>query len=442
MNQLFDPKVIESFLDGIREWTMANVFNVGNLVQLAVIVAMFALARLAEPRLVEVLQKLKMRLPYEQVTARFVRVFIWLCLPIVWVMAMWLSFVVAVYFGWPNHIINIGVSLVGAWAIIRMASGLIRHGVWARWIAAAAWTIAALNIVDLLGPTVDLLDSIAISFDNFRVSVLLIVKGIVALALLLWSAVFFSDVLERRIEKATSLTPSIQVLLGKLLKIVLIAIAVIAALSTVGIDISAFAIFGGALGVGIGFGLQKVVSNLISGIILLLDKSIKPGDVIAVANTYGWIKSLGARYASVITRDGTEHLIPNEDLITQRVENWSYSSNLVRLRIPVGVSYNTDVRKAMECCLEAAAAIERVQESPKPACLMKGFGDSAIDLEVRIWINDPINGISNVKSDVLLGIWDRFREHGIEIPFPQRDVHIKSGRLDAAASPRPAEPSA
>lgn len=169
-----------------------------------------------------------------------------------------------------------------------------------------------------------------------------------------------------------------------------------------------------------------MVSNLISGVILLLDKSIKPGDVIGIGDTYGWINSLGARYVSVVTRDGIEHLIPNEELITQRVENWSYSNNLVRLKVIVGVSYHSDLRKVMALCLEAAAESPRVLKEPNSVCLLKGFGDSSVDLDLRFYINDPKNGTSNVKSDVLLRIWEKFQAHGIEIPFPQRDLHIKT----------------
>lgn len=177
---------------------------------------------------------------------------------------------------------------------------------------------------------------------------------------------------------------------------------------------------------GIGFGLQKIVSNFISGIILLMDKSIKPGDTIGVAGTYGWIQSLGARYVSVITRDGIEHLIPNEELIVTRVENWSFSGKRIRLRVPVGISYNSDPRKAMALCIEATEGIERIIEYPKPVCQLTEFGDSSVNLEIRFWIRDPQNGTGNVKTQVLLGVWDRFQEHGIEIPFPQRDLHIRS----------------
>ena len=222
------------------------------------------------------------------------------------------------------------------------------------------------------------------------------------------------------------LTPSVQVLLSKALKITLLAVAVIVALSSLGINLSAFAFIGGAIGVGVGFGLQKVVSNLVSGVILLLDRSIKPGDVIEIGSTYGRIQSLGARYVSVATRDRTEYLIPNEDLITTQVINWSFSDKLVRLKIIVGVSYDSDIHEVMRLMLEAAVNIPRVLANPKPVCQLKNFGDSSIDMELRIWISDPENGISNVSSAVRVAIWDTFKEYGIEIPYPQRDVHVKS----------------
>ena len=200
-------------------------------------------------------------------------------------------------------------------------------------------------------------------------------------------------------------------------------------LSTVGIDLTAFALFGGAVGVGLGFGFQKVFSNLISGILLLLDRSIKPGDVIEVGSTFGRIQALRARYAAVRTRDGTEYLIPNEDLITTRVVNWSFSNKLVRLKIPFGVSYDSDIVLARKLVLEAAAATSRVLKVPKPVCHLKDFGESSIDLELRIWINDPEKGVSNIGSEIRLAIWISFKEHGIEFPFPQRDVHLKPARV-------------
>ena len=211
------------------------------------------------------------------------------------------------------------------------------------------WTLAALNITGLLEPTLGALDSVAVTFGELRVSLLTVIKGVLSATVLLWAASALSRLLETRIKRVPDLSPSIQVLMGKLLKITLLTIAVIIAMKSVGIDLTALALFSGAIGLGIGFGLQKVVSNIISGVILLLDKSIKPGDVIELGETFGWISSLGARYVSVVTRDGKEYLIPNEDLITQRVVNWSFSNQFVRLEIPVGVSYESIRTRCASC---------------------------------------------------------------------------------------------
>jgi small-conductance mechanosensitive channel len=322
------------------------------------------------------------------------------------------------------RLLHLAENLALAWVVIRFTSGLVRNHSVAIAIAIAAWLFAALNIVGLIDPTIHLLDSMGVTIGHFRLSLLLVAKGVIFLTVLLWAANISSRVIEQRLLTFNTMAPAMQVLTAKLAKVVLITLAVVIALNAVGIDLTAFAVFSGAIGVGIGFGLQKVVSNLISGVILLLDRSIKPGDVIEIAGTYGWITRLNARFVSVSTRDGIEHLIPNEDLITQRVTNWSYSDEKVRLHVPVGIGYRSDVRQAMALCAEAAKGVERVLETPSPVCLLKGFGDSAINLELRFWIRDPRNGTANVRSEVMLGIWDRFREHDIELPFPQRDLHI------------------
>ena len=311
--------------------------------------------------------------------------------------------------------------------VIRFVTYIVGRGFWTRLIATGVWIIAALNITDLLDPTIDFLDGIDMTLGDWRISALALIKGIAVLALLLRLSSVGSRFLEKRLRAASELSPSVQVLLAKLVRVALIAIAIVVALNSIGIDLSGLAIFSGALGVGIGFGLQRVVANLVSGISLLMDKSIKPGDVIEVGPTYGWIDQLNARYVSVVTRDGTEHLIPNEELISQRVINWSHSSDKIRLRIPIGISYGADVRKAIELVREAAAAPGRVIDDPAPVCFITGFGDSSVDLEARAWIQDPENGVSNIRGEILLGVWDRFHEHGIEIPFPQRDLHIRSG---------------
>ncbi|MBU6475873.1 MAG: mechanosensitive ion channel, partial [Alphaproteobacteria bacterium] len=216
-----------------------------------------------------------------------------------------------------------------------------------------------------------------------------------------------------------------RVLFFKLSNIFLYTVGGVIGMDIVGIDLTTLTMFSGALGLGIGFGLQKVFSNLMSGIILLLDKSIKPGDVISVGDTFGWVNALGARHVSVLTRDGKEHLIPNENLITQTVENWSYTDKKIRIRIPVGVSYASDMALVRKLLLQAVTEHHRILKDPAPACYMTGFGESSVNHLLLVWINDPTDGVANITSDIYYRIWDLFKEHKIELPFPQRDVHLK-----------------
>jgi small-conductance mechanosensitive channel len=316
-------------------------------------------------------------------------------------------------------------SLVLAWVIIRLSSNLVKDPWIAQAIAVAAWIFAALNIAGLINPLIELLDSMALPLGNFHLSLLLVIKGAITLVIAVWLANVLSRLADQRLRRLPGMAPALQVLTAKLTRMILLALAVVLAMGSVGIDLTAFTVFSGAVGVGIGFGLQKVVSNLITGVILLLDRSIKPGDVIEIEGTYGWITNLNARYVAVSTRDGKEHLIPNEDLITQRVVNWSFSNNLIRLHVPIGISYQCDPHQAIELALEAGVSVDRVLTDPKPVCVVKQFGDSSIDLELRFWIKDPVNGTANVRSEVMLNIWDLYKAHHIDIPRPQRDITLR-----------------
>jgi len=348
-----------------------------------------------------------------------------LALPALWMGGQWLATMAFNEAAQPHRLTQTVASLLTAWLVIRLSTTLLADRTWSRLVAAAAWALAALDITGLLDGTIHVLDRVGIDFGDSRLSLLLAIKAFVSLSLLLWLSGALSRLMEKRISALPNLTPSAQVLFIKITKVTLVTLGGVVALKSVGIDLSALAVLSGAIGLGVGFGLQKVVSNLISGWILLLDKSIKPGDVIGLGDGYGWIQSLGARYVSVITTDGIEHLIPNEELITQRVQNWSFSHNKVRLKIPVGVAYDTDLRKAMALCVEAARTAPRILAEPEPICLFTGFGDSALNLEVRCWIDDPKNGVTIAKSGVLLGIWERFQAAGIEVPFPQQELRIK-----------------
>ena len=428
MAELFVLKTYEDYLEGARSWFVENAVSLGlsGVAQILVVGLTFLAARQGAARLQLLLERVAKGRRYEQQLRRIAAALEPLTLPIIWLVLQWLSLLIAAQARLPHQVIKSVASLITAWVVIRLTTTLVRDRTWSRFIALAAWTIAALNILNLLEPASELLDGIALTLGSLRISALIIIKAALSLAVLLWLAAMAGRLLERRITTLPNLTPSLQVLLSKLFKVVFTIIAIAIALNSVGIDLTAFAVFGGAVGVGVGFGLQKVISNFVSGVILLLDRSVKPGDVITVGQTYGWVDSLGARYVSVVTRDGTEYLIPNEDLITHQVVNWSHSSNHVRLRIPIAVSYAADLRQARTLCLEAAAETPRVLVQPAPVCLLLGFADSAVELELRVWIHDPKNGVGNVKSDVLLLIWDKFHANGVEFPYPQRDLHLKA----------------
>ncbi|MCP4934873.1 MAG: mechanosensitive ion channel [bacterium] len=350
-----------------------------------------------------------------------------LIVPIIWLVLQWGLNIFMSLTGSPHEVLRITVSLLNAWVLIHLVSSLAARKFWQKAFALFAWSIAALYVLNLLSPAQQLLDSYAFNLGSSRLSPYIILKGILIGAALLWLAGAGSKLIKLQLTKVPDLTPSVEVLILKLVRFCLIFLAIIIALSAVGIELTSLAVLSGAIGIGIGFGLQKIISNFISGIILLLDRSIRPGDVIEVAGTYGQVKNLGARYTSVITRDGTEYLIPNENMITEQVINWSYSNTDVRRKIPIGVSYNADIDLARALVLEACAETKRIMSSPEPKCHLVGFGDNSVDLEARFWICDPHNGVINVKSDFLLKVWHKFRDNNIEIPFPQRDLNIRGG---------------
>jgi len=288
------------------------------------------------------------------------------------------------------------------------------------------WTVVALDLAQFLHPIIAVLDGVGMNLEGKRITPWLILKAAVLLILFFALANKLINFFEGRIKKSEHLRPTVQVLLIKISKTILYTLALLVGLDSVGIDFQYLLVFSGAVGLGLGLGLQKVVSNLVSGYILLMDNSIRPGDVIELEGVYGWIESLNARYISMITRDGTAYLVPNEQFMSNMVINWSFSEKGLRLKIPVGISYGSDVRRAMALMEEVAGKFPRVLKNPPPAARLMGFGDSAVDLELRAWIRDPQRGVVNIKSDIQLAIWDAFQENGIEFPFPQQDLHLKT----------------
>lgn len=327
---------------------------------------------------------------------------------------------------WPSrsYLIGLAATLATAWVLIGFAARLVRNRFLRRVVSWGLWIYATLFYLNVSDETAQFLDRLAIEVGEFRLSVLTLITALVVIGVLFTAARLISTTTATTIRRNEDISPSMQVLAVKAVQIILYGAAFFFGINAVGIDLSGLAILTGAIGVGLGFGLQKVISNLVSGVIILLDKSIKPGDVISLGDTFGWIQTLGARYASVVTRDGKEYLIPNEDLITGQVVNWSHSNDFVRLDIYFGTAYNDDPHVVRALAIEAAKSVDRVLSHRPPVCHVVGFGDSSVDYILRFWIRDPTGGLTNIRGNVYLALWDTFRENDISIPFPQREVRM------------------
>ena len=423
-----------SWVEITVRWLNENVFSYQAMlqgwafIQFGIIAALYAISELAhrwlEPRLEARLRRIQNQPRLLRFLALLLRRIRW----IVFALALWVTYAIMREVTWASrsYFIGVAMNLVTAWLIISVASRVIRNIMLARTVAVVVWTATALNILGLLGPAIELMELLSIDIGELHLSLWALVKGAILLTVLLWLASAVGNLVERRLSGNRNLTPSMQVLIGKIVKITLVTLAFFAALTAVGVNLTALAVFSGAVGLGLGFGLQKVVSNFVSGIIILLDKSIKPGDVISLGETFGWITTLRSRYVSVVTRDGREYLIPNEDFVTQQVVNWSFSSRNIRLEVSFGVSYESDPHAVREIAVAATKSVERVARSPEPVCHLADFGDSSIDFVLRFWIQDPERGVANVRGQVLLALWDSFKEEGISFAFPHREIIMRT----------------
>ncbi|ADQ14217.1 mechanosensitive ion channel family protein [Halanaerobium hydrogeniformans] len=413
--------VYHQLIEIIENYLLVRTNLIELIIFLIMIFAAYFLSKITATRIEELLKKIKFF--KENKIKRAVNR---LLLPLILMLLISAYYVIAAVLNLPLAVISIFANLVTAWLIVKSITLFFPKKKMFKFLSVLIWIIAALRILNIYEETISFLDSLAFRSGNLRVSVLLIAQSLIIFSILLWAADRISRIVSRQINKNTDLTPSVRVLLNKIAKFLIFTAAALFALSSLGIDLGAFAFLGGAVGVGLGFGLQKIVSNFISGIIILADKSIKPGDVVEIGDVYGWVRELDTRFVSVVTQAGKEFLIPNEDFITKKVINWSYSDNLVRVNVEVGVSYDSDLRLVEELILKASEGKKRILDSPKPSCLLMEFADSSVNFELRFWISDPQNGIHSIQSDVLLSIWDNFKEHDIEIPFPQRDYHLRS----------------
>ncbi len=329
-------------------------------------------------------------------------------------------------------ILNLAIALLAAMAIIRLAVYLLRHAFGAsrllvsfeRWIALAVWIGFALYVTGILPLMVDILDDVAVPIGRSRISLWTMLQGAFWVLLTLLVALWVASGIEQRLMRADALNVSARIALSRIVQSLLVLVAILISLPAVGIDLTMLSVLGGAIGVGLGFGFQKIAANYVSGFIVLLDGSIRLGDLITADNFHGQVKEMSTRYTVVRSLDGREAIIPNETLITSTVINHSFTNREARSAVQLQVAYSADVERAIDLVREAAQRHPRVLPQPPASAFVTGFADSGVNLEVGFWISDPEQGTLGVRSDISREILASFRREGIEIPFPQREVRI------------------
>ena len=311
------------------------------------------------------------------------------------------------------------------------------------------WFFVALHLLGWLEALIATLDSIGLSAGGTRITLWSVFKSLFTVTLFVIVSIWVARWIERRVRNLEPLAPATRIGIAKFTQAVLIAFGVLLGLRASGVDLTALTVFSGAIGIGLGFGLQSIAANFVSGFVLLMDKSIKPGDVISFTGTpgtstegFGWVQELRGRYVVVRDRDGVETLVPNQHVITNMVINWSHTDPKVRLKLPIRISYGDDPEVALAVLLRAAENHPRILVDPKPVSRLMRFGEYAMELELRFWIIDPQEGVNNVRSDVNRRIWKLFREHGITIPVPQQQVRLlEGGNPRGAAGVPPSSPA-
>lgn len=330
------------------------------------------------------------------------------------------------------HMLNVVVPLLTSFAIIRFAVLMLRQvfapSGWrdtlTRGIGWVVWIGFALYVTGLAPDLLQFLDDLGFTVGKQRISLLLILQGALSVLVTLLVALWLGRFIEARLMGAESFDINLRVMFSKLAQALLVLAAVLVALPAVGMDLTVLSVFGGMLGVGIGFGLQKIASNYVSGFIILMDRSVGIGDLITVEQHTGEITKMTARYVVVRTLGGAELLIPNETIITSIVVNHSYTDRRVRVAVPVQISCQSDLDTAIRIMVDAAKHQQRVLQDPAPNAVITEFADNGIKLELGVWIEDPQDGQSNLRSDIYYEIWREFKQCGIEIPYPQRDVRL------------------
>lgn len=423
---------IHGVLANVKSWIDPELLTINTTVQLGIFLIAWGLGRMAaRPVKAHFYTKLTAQAGMSRRLMEVCRGLISLITPLFIFLILFFGarLLAAMAFDFNTTFLTITSKLLLAWVFVRLMTLFILSRAGRTAFTAMIYGIAALSIFGVLDNITSSLSTVGFSMGEFQISALGVVKGFMALFFMVYAAMALVGFIDSRLEKA-GINGASRLLISKFLRIFFIACALLISITTAGVDLSVLAVFSGAVGLGVGLGLQRGAANLFSGTMLLVDQSLKPGDIIEVPDpsgqgtAFGWIKHMGSRYVEIITRDNKSFYIPNEQLISQQVVNWTHNDTLVRLETEFRVHYNSDPHAVRKIACEAAASVNRVEKSPAPACHIVEFSDSAIRLTLRFWILDAENGITNVRGDVMLALWDAFQKHGIKIPYSQHDIYI------------------
>ncbi|NSX54924.1 mechanosensitive ion channel family protein [Parasulfitobacter algicola] len=435
------------FMLETSERIMTQIFSQEGIFQVSAIAFAFLAALLVTRPLGRLIER---AWPLEDEDTMFLasafRVVRRLVFPAIWAFGLWISVAAFRKAGIGNDLIRVIASLLQAWIFIRLFSTFVRDPIWSRTFATIAWIVAALTILRLLNPTIAILDSFAFNLGEARISVYMALKGIAILVMLIWLASLVSRFVQTRLGRASNMTSSVRTLIAQSVRIALLFIAIMLAMNAIGVDLTALAVFSGAVGVGIGFGLQAIFSNLVAGIILLIEETVKVGDFVELeSGLSGEVREINIRATLITTNDNIDILVPNSEFINNRVTNLTLRDAFVRVRIPFGVAYGTDKDLVRTAALEASAAVPHMLTGPKakpPQVWLVNFGDSSLDFELVVWLKpEAVKRPRAVNADYNWAIETALAKYGIEIPFPQRDLHIRSGSLpiNLTAETKPSE---
>ena len=432
LDDLVPIEVLQEHLLAVWHWFIQAMLNLDIALQIGLIAAAIIPALMFGPRLRRLVEHHTASRIRTGLARRLLSAALALATPLALLTVLALIRIVLGSLERPFALVDAAMSLMTAWLVIRAVTLIIRSKFWSNVAFYVIWPVAALDVFGLLDDVVMQLQALAIPLGEtdegtpVDLSLFDILRTVIYFAALFWLASLAGRTVNSQLEKAEELSPAFRALIAKILGFVLPVAALLIALQLTGFNIATLAIFSGAVGIGVGLGLQKTVANFAAGFTLLADKSIKPGDALEIDGIFGWVTEMQSRYVSIRTRDGTEMLIPNERFIAEGVINWSKSDRAVRVHAPFGVTYATeDVELVQRVAIEAASGVARVIADKPPACNLMAYGDSAVDFDLRFWITDPENGLANVRSDVYVALWKAFKANGVEFPFPQLDIHVK-----------------